>query len=409
MDTMVSAVPPHVDPALVVDFDIYRDAGLLEDVHLAYSALQRRVPDVFYTPRNGGHWVATRHDIIAQIVRSPEHFSTQQMNIPYNPNPPVFIPLSLDPPDNIPFRQLLQPIFAAKSVREMEPDLKAFADELIDRVADRGECDFLEDIAAHYPVGVFMRLMGLPMEKHAIFRRLAEEHFAVSSPEEMRASMADITGELGLCIAERQREPRDDLLSQLIAAELKDGRRLTDNELMSMVQLLFLAGLDTVTNVMTFGCRHVARDPALQERLRGNPAEAGAFAEEVIRMFGVVNTPRLVVEDIDLAGARFRKGDMVLSILSLAGRDDRHNDDPLRFDLDREARTHLTFSTGPHLCLGHALARTELRIFYEQWFSRMPAFRVADDRDPGSRAGLVMALDSLPLRWDADVAPVRAA
>lgn len=401
MDALQASVPPHVDPDLVVDFDIYRDDDLLENVHVAYSALQRRVPDVFYTPRNGGHWVATRHDAIVEIVRRPEHFSTQQMNIPYNPDPPVFIPLSLDPPANIPFRRLLQPIFGPKSVREMEPDLCAFADELIDRVIDRGHCDFLDEIAAHYPVGVFMRLMGLPMEKHGTFRRLAEEHFAVSNPDEMRASMIDITAELQICIDERRRSPQDDLLSQLIVAELKDGRRMTEGELMSMVQLLFLAGLDTVTNVMTFGCRHVARDAELQERLRRNPEDAGLFAEEVIRMFGVVNTPRLVVEDIDLAGARFRKGDMVLNILCLAGRDERENDDPLRFDLDRESRTHLTFSSGPHLCLGHALARAELRIFFEQWFRRMPRFGIAEGADPKTRAGLVMALAGLPLAWQA--------
>lgn len=393
------AIPAHVRPQQVFEFDIYRDDGLHQDVHTRYSQLQGQVPDAFYTPCNKGHWIVTRYDLISEIVRRPENFSTQQMNIPYNPNPPVFIPLSLDPPRNYPYRQLVASAFMPKAVRQMESELHRFASELIDAVADKGECEFLEDIAGRYPVGVFMRLMGLPMEKQPVFRRIAEEHFRVTCPEEMAASMADIAAELQVFIDARREKPEDDLLSRIVHSEI-DGRPMSAQELMSLVQLLFLAGLDTVTNVMTFGARHLAGDPALQQQLRDHPELMDAFAEEVIRMFAVVNTPRLVIEDIDLGGVSFRKGDMVLSILALAGRDDRKNDNPNLFDLSRKTRDHLTFSTGPHLCLGHTLARSEIRVFFAEWLRRIPAFRIKPGASLSTRPGMVMALEALALEWD---------
>ena len=113
----------------------------------------------------------------------------------------------------------------------------------------------------------------------------------------------------------------------------------------------------------------------------------------------VVNTPRLVVADCERFGIHFKTGDMVLTLLPMAGRDDRVNDDPARFDMDREHASHLCFSTGPHLCIGHNLARMELKILMEEWTKRIPKFRAAPGQAHGFRAGTVMALLSLPLEW----------
>ena len=395
----LQGIPNHVTPNQVFDFDIYRDPRLEDDLHVGYATLHEDAPDVFWTPANGGHWIVSRHDMISEIVRDSEHFSSSEMQIPRSPTPPVFIPLSLDPPDHLPYRQLLMPIFSNKSVNAMDEDLRAWASELIDAVAARGECDFVAEISARYPVGVFMRLMGFPWEKQGTFRRIAEEHFSVTNAEEMAASMRDIHDELRQFIEARRAAPQDDLLSHLITAEVR-GRKMNDSELMSICALLFLAGLDTVTNVMSFGCRHIAGDRALQERLRGDPDAVDKFCEEVIRLFGVVNTPRLVIVDHELFGAKFRKGDMVLSLLPLAGRDERKNADAAMFDIDRPAKHHLTFSTGPHICLGHYLARSELKVFFREWFARIPEFQIASGAKSTTRPGLVMSLKALPLSWD---------
>jgi cytochrome P450 len=114
----------------------------------------------------------------------------------------------------------------------------------------------------------------------------------------------------------------------------------------------------------------------------------------------VICTPRVVVQDADKHGVSFRKGDMVLNILSQAGRDNRANDHADVFDIDRENKVHLTFSTGPHLCLGHILARAEIRILTEEWFKRIPSFRAKPGAKHGFRIGTVHALEALPLEWD---------
>jgi len=114
----------------------------------------------------------------------------------------------------------------------------------------------------------------------------------------------------------------------------------------------------------------------------------------------VINTPRLVVRDCERFGVPFRAGDMVLCLLSVSGRDDRKNQDPASFDIDREQPAHLTFSTGPHLCIGHILARAEIRVLTEEWLKRVPAFTAVPDLRHGFRIGTVTAIQSLPLTWD---------
>jgi cytochrome P450 len=396
-------VPEHVRPEQVFEFDIYGDERIRHDLHVGYAKLHDTAPAVFYTPANGGHWMVMRHDMMVEIVKDPEHFSVAEMQIPRVKNPPRFIPLSLDPPENLPYRQLLMPTFSPKRVAILEPQMKAFAAELVDAVASKGECDFVAAISSRFPVGIFMRLMGMPWERFDEFRRITDEHFRAVGSEAVAASMAEISHELKVLLAQRRAEPRDDLMTFLINAQI-GGRPITEAELMSICVLLFIAGLDTVTNAMSFGCRYAAGDPALQERLRRDPAAVDLFVEEVIRLFGVVNTPRLVVQDVERFGVQFRRGDMVLSMLPMAGWDASKNEKPGVFDLDRPNRTHLTFSTGPHLCLGHFLARSELKTLFREWFARIPEFHIPPQSTFGIRCGTVMSMRSLPLRWDAALA-----
>jgi cytochrome P450 len=166
-----------------------------------------------------------------------------------------------------------------------------------------------------------------------------------------------------------------------------------------------------VTNVSGFAFQHLAQDRALQARLAADPALIPRFVDEALRAFGVINTPRLVMKDCERFGVAFKAGDMVLCLLSVAGRDERVNADPARFDIDRPQAAHLTFSTGPHLCIGHILARTEIRVLTEEWLRRIPAFEPSPGVRHGFRIGTVTAIRSLPIQWDghgADVAALAA-
>jgi len=151
--------------------------------------------------------------------------------------------------------------------------------------------------------------------------------------------------------------------------------------------------------VIGFSFRMLAQMPELQKRLSENPKDISKFIDEGLRCFGVVNTPRLVAKSCNKFGAPFRAGDMVLCCLPMAGRDDRMNPDPNAFNIDRENPVHLTFSVGPHVCVGQGLAKSEMRILTEEWLKRVPSFDLVPGTKYSSRLGTVMSLDNLPLRW----------
>ncbi|MDE2437111.1 MAG: cytochrome P450 [Sphingomonadales bacterium] len=400
MATLAPSIPSHVKPEQVFAFDIYADPRIGDDVQGTYAAALENAPDIFWSPLNGGHWLVKRHDLIAEIVKNPDVFSAREMQIPRVENPPFFIPLSLDPPQNVPYRHVLMPKFSPRAVAEMEPKMRAMAAEIVSEVAGKGECDFIHDVAARFPVSVFMALMGLPLDRLHEFRAIADAHFNARTNEDLAGTMGQIAGIFLELLALRRAEPTDDLLSYFLDAEI-EGRKLGEEEILAMCMVLFLGGMDTVTNVTGFSFQYLAGHPQLQARLAADPSRLPDFAEEGLRMFGVIGTPRLVVKDFDAHGVSFRKGEMVLSALWESGRDDRKAADPNRFDIDRKDKSHLNFSTGPHLCLGHALARAEMRILADEWLKQIPSFRAKPGARHGFRIGTVIALESLPLEWDA--------
>lgn len=397
----VGAVPSHIPPHLVFDFDIYADPRIGEDVQGSYAAALEEVPDIFWTRLNGGHWIAKSFDAIGTIVLDPEHFSVREMQIPRVENPPFFIPLSLDPPDNLPYRKAMMPMFGPAAIKALEPRIREWAAKFVRAVAATGACDFQADVSKIFPVSVFMELMGMDLARLHDFRHLAEQFFSAQNDEaEMGRLGATILGEMKALIEEKKAAPDDKLMSHFIGVDI-GGRTMSDDEILAMSFVLFLGGMDTVTNVTGFAFQQLAQMPDVQARLVADPSLIPAFADEAVRLYAVVNTPRLVVRDREIGEARFREGEMVLNILCVGSRDPAKFEAPNVFDLDRKRTAHLTFSSGPHLCVGHVLGRAELRILTEEWVKRIPAFRATPGRRHAFRIGTVMALESLPIEWDA--------
>jgi len=393
------SVPDHVPAELVHEFDIYEDPGIRRDLHRQYSRILKEAPGIFWSPNNGGHWMVTRYDTINAVVMDTTHFSTEHSQIPKISNPPRFIPLNYDPPENMPYRKVLMPFFSPKAVKAMDEQIEFHANRIVDAVKDKGRCEFVRDVAAPFPVTVFMILMGLPLERFNDFRQMVDDFFNAQGTERLEGITAAMNAEILAIINARRAEPKEDLVSYLVNADM-DGRKLTEYELLNMCFLLVLGGLDTVTNMLTFTTHRLAQEPEVQKRLIADPSLIDAATEEGLRLFGVVNVPRVVKKDVDLLGVPFRVGDMVLCTLPMAGWDDTKNDNPAVFDLDRKERHLLTFSTGAHLCLGHFLARTELRKMYRVWMEKIGEFRCAPDAEFHYRGGTVMALDRLDLVWD---------
>ena len=392
-------IPKHVRPEQVREFDIFKDERLLKNPHLGYFEMAQDAPDIFYTPYNGGHLLVTNFELVSRVISEHENFSNKEIEVPKTESPIQAIPINLDPPEHTPYRKMLMKHFTPKVISGLEGKMHHWSKELIGKVQDRGECDFAEELGALYPVTIFMEMAGLPLDRYIEFRELVTEFFSHITKERRIELQHKMLSELKAVFDDRRENPQDDLFSKLVEEEI-DGQPLAEDELLSIGFLLFVAGLDTVANALTFGFNHLARNPELQDRLRENPDDIKNFFEESMRRFPVTNGVRLIRNDIEVAGAQLKAGEMIVAPMTLAGLDPAVNDNPTLFDIDRQNRKHVGFSTGPHLCLGHWLARSEVRIFVEEFLTRIPRFRIKPGFEEDWRAGIVMSLESLPLEWD---------
>jgi cytochrome P450 len=229
---MIDSLPESRGP--VHDFDFQADPAVLTRGLDGYLDLKRTAPPVFWTPHNGGHWMVTTADAAIAVLRHPEIYSSQYLSIPPNPQQQKMIPESLDPPEHRAYRQLLRPWFESKAIAPLEPKITAWAERLIEAVADKGECAFINDVGSRFPVSVFMEMFGFPLDQLEMFRTLVTDFFKASAHEEDRMRMSgQIVGILVSLITERKAAPRDDMISKLVTSEF-EGRELTMEELISI-------------------------------------------------------------------------------------------------------------------------------------------------------------------------------
>lgn len=384
----------------VYDFDYVQDAAIATDVHAAYWQLKQDAPPVFWTPANGGHWVVTSADAAIEVLRHPDRFSSRFLSIPPNPMQPRMIPESLDPPEHRPYRQLLRPFFESKAIEPLEPRIREWAESLIDAVAGKGNCEFVDALGSRFPVSVFMELFGFPLDQFDLLRSIVVEYFDTNITEQRRMELTmQILGALTQLIEARRVEPRDDLVSTLVHIDF-EGRKLNQDELISIGFLMFLAGLDTVVNALTFGMRHLAGDEALRTRMIEDPAAIPAIVEELMRCYTFVSTPRYITQDTEIEGVPVYAGDSVLVPLHMVGWDEKLTSCPAEVRLDRPNCRHAGFGSGIHTCLGLHLARLEMTIFYETWAKQIGHFRMTGDQRLRFRGGSVQALEALHLQWE---------
>ncbi len=395
------AIPDHVPPERVRDIDFYRLAGAGLDVHLAWRRVQQDNPDLFWTPRNGGHWIATRAEDIEILQSDHERFSMAALSLPRvdMAGGMQAIPISLDPPKHWPYRKLMQPAFLPRAVDKLEAGVRETAVRLIEGFLADGQCEFVGAFATRLPITVFMDMMDLPADDMDRLRPLAD--IATRSPDvaERRKASGAMAAYVRDYVRDRRETPGDDLISFIGKGEV-EGRPITFEETMSMVVLLMFGGLDTVASMLGFVARFLAEHPAHRRQLIDDPGLIPNAVEELIRRHGLVNTARLVVEDTTLGGVRLKKGDQVQVPNGLAGLDDRRFDDPLTVDFNRERPIkHAAFGGAPHTCPGAILARRELKVFLEEWLPRIPDFAIAPGQRPEFAVGMVNTVTALPLVW----------
>ena len=407
----IAPKPDHVDEAAVCDFDMFMDPGLIANPHERIRELLRDAPKVFWTPRNGGHWVVMGHQENYAASRDTETFSSEMfsremiaqfmaMLPPEAGHIPTPTPINLDPPDHTKFRAPLNSAFSPKAMMARKEEVRALANELIDKVIDQGHCDFIPDIAEPLPVQVFLKLMGLPLERSAEFRQLVHDFMQpMTGPLDAVTRMRNVADSMKDVIEARREDRRDDLISLLWGTEI-DGQPMTFETMEDFGVLLFIAGLDTVINGMGYGIRHIAENPELQKELRGNPKLIVEAAEELLRRYTFTVPSRRVAKDVEFGGWQMKQDDKLMLYLPGADLDEREFADPERFNLGRENKVHVAFGVGPHRCLGSHLARIELQVIYEQMLARLPEFRIDAEKGQKFHGGNIIAIDSLPLRWD---------
>ena len=396
--SQLAARPAHVPADRVVDFDYREPPGHDTDVHLAWKALHGG-PDIVWTPRHGGHWIATRAADIDVMQTDHTRFSYRYMTIPKMPEAPQLAPLEYDPPDHTKYRQLLSPAFGPAVMQRLESDLRRLTIELLEDIVPRGRCDFFADFAKRLPVITFLRLVNLPLSDREHLLELTELSVRPKTEADRIAAFTGLEQYTQHWIAERRRNPGPDLFSRMVNAKF-DGRPINDHELRGMLMNVIFGGLDTVTSALTFSAHCLATQPGVRAELQADHSLMPNAIEEFLRRFGIPNTARLITHDFEYNGLQFREGEQILLPKTLHGLDDRRYADPLRVDIHRDIRRHAAFGDGPHRCPGSFLARMELRIFMEEWFARVPDFRVTEGEQVRTASGPVNGMLYLPLSWN---------
>lgn len=398
----MATVPDHVPPELVHLFDFR--TGLGSDPHATIAQLHKG-PRVFYSPVSHqergaaaiGSWVLTKAEDIRQMLQRTEVFSSAQPRSHAMGETWRLIPLETDPPEHGLYRAPLSPLFSPGRIKLLEPRLRQIAVELVEEIKDRGECEFVRDFGEPFPVRLFLELMGLPRSDLPKFRDWADT--IVHDRERRGEAMAAVKAHLEGTIAERRAKPGDgDLVSQVIAMKAGD-RPFDDIEVLGAVFLLFIGGLDTVVSSLSYHFRYLAEHPEDQARLRADPSLIPDAVEELFRAFAIVTTGRYVTQDVEFAGVLMKQGDMVAGSTVLSTSDPDEFANPEVIDITRCPNRHNAFSFGPHRCLGSHLARREIQVAMEEWFKRVPPFRIRPGTEIEALGGGVLGLKAMPLVW----------
>jgi cytochrome P450 len=404
--------PAHVPDELVYDFDMFRDPAYVANPHQRILDLVKHAPPVFWTPRNGGHWMLLSHAANFNASRDTERFSSEFIKRdelaamkaklpPGMPHIPLPIPINVDPPEHSKYRQPLQRVFSPKAILAIKDNITALATELVDKIKPLGRSEFMKEVAEPLPVRVFLKMLGLPLDRQDEYRAIVSAHLSDPSPDPRAIipKLQRIAASMRDTFLARRDNPQDDIISLLWKIEI-DGKPTTLEDMENYGVLLFIAGLDTVMNGIGHGVRHLAMHPELQEQLRTHPKLVPEATEELLRRYTFTVPPRIVAQDMVFEGAPMKSGERAMLFLPAADLDPKEYRDSENFDLNRENKVHIAFNAGPHRCLGSHLARVELQVIYEVLVNRLPTFRLDPQHPPTFHCGHVVGVDSLHLLWD---------
>jgi cytochrome P450 family 142 subfamily A polypeptide 1 len=384
------------------DIDLCSGAFWAGDHHEALTWMRREAPVYF----DGTVWGVTRYADVKDVSRQPELFSNAGGIRPQQGPLPMMI--DMDDPAHLQRRKLVNKGFTPRRVRDSEPMVRKACTEIVDAVFERGECDLVNEVAAHLPMIMIGDALGVRPEHRADLLRWSDDMLkglaTEATAEQMEATanaFAEYVAYATEVIADRRSAPQDDLMSILVHAEV-DGHRLEEQEVVQESLLILIGGDETTRHVISGGVHQLLLHRDQWDRLAADPSARPTAVEEMLRwVTPIKNMVRTATQDVDLHGQHIAEGDELMLLYPSANRDEDVFEEPFRFDSTRTPNDHVAFGFGTHFCLGASLARLEIAAMLDELLARMPGLRIADpDAEPEHRpANFVSGLEHLQVAW----------
>ena len=257
--TPLAPKPAHVPDELVIDWDFTQPPGGIEDLNAAWKTLHDG-PDIVWTPRNGGHWIATRAEDIEYIQRNHDPFSMRRIVLPDDIVRPRILPIEMDPPEHTRYRSILNQFFTPRAIKELQDEARRLAIELIEGFKQRGHCDFIDEFSMKLPILIFMKMVDQPLEDLDILLEWTEMSVRPKQPEDRNFAFQEIHKYLAKVVEGRRAKPGTDLLSGVVTAQVA-GNAIPYDDLLSILTNLMFGGLDTVASSLGFAAKYLAENP----------------------------------------------------------------------------------------------------------------------------------------------------
>jgi cytochrome P450 family 142 subfamily A polypeptide 1 len=392
----------HVTTTTKPDVDLTDGNFFAGDSRTAYEWMRANEP--VFRDRNGLA-AASTYQAVIDAERQPELFSNTGGIRPDQPAMPMMI--DMDDPAHLLRRKLVNAGFTRKRVKDREESIGTLCDALIDAVCERGECDFVWDLAAPLPMAVIGDMLGVLPEQREMFLKWSDDMVTLLSSttaqEDFQVSMdafAAYTEFMMGMIADRKKEPTDDLVSVLVHAVV-DGERLSDDQIVTEVLLLLIGGDETTRHTLSGGTAQLLRHPDQHRRLVNDPELLPNAIEEMLRWTSPVkNMCRTLTADTEFHGTELNQGEKIMLLFESANFDENMFDDPQGFRIDRYPNNHVAFGFGTHFCLGNQLARLELSLMQRRLLARLPDMRLASGGAlPLRPANFVSGLEEMPVEF----------
>jgi cytochrome P450 len=379
MSDSASTMPEH-PPVLdwVNDFD-HTDPRWTEDPFPIWEKLRAASP-VVHTERFLGCYLPTTYEAVKEIAYDTEHFSSRRV-IVRDVRPELTArapPITSDPPEHKPAKQLLLPPFTPDAMKKLEPRVRAICNELIDEFLADGKCDAAARYTKHIPVRAIAHMLGIPEKDSELFIKWIHGilELGIKDDNALMTAIREMTFYFAGHIEARRQRPTDDLISTLMNARDKNGAPLADEHVLGSLRLLLIAGIDTTWSAIGSSLWHLAKTPADRARLVAEPELIPTAVEELLRAYSPVTMAREVMKETTVSGCPVKPGNMVLLSFPAANRDPAVFADADRVIIDRKENRHAAFGLGIHRCVGSNLARMEMQVAIEEWLKRIPDFKL---------------------------------